>query len=197
MVEAYAVNDRMYQLILEHLDPRAWKAPPPGKGARPIAAIVAHVHNVRCKWLRLSVPHLKRPGLLDRSRCTQKQAASAMAQSAARCCEMLGEAFTTGWPTACPKLVEGSRGVRDAGDSGRVFLRDGWARPWTPGAAMFAYMLSHDAHHRGQICLIAHQLGYPLPFAAGPGLWAWEKLWKECGFQLPSVRQTRRTRRAQ
>ncbi len=135
MVEAYAVNDRMYQLILEHLDPRAWKALPAGKRTRSIADMVAHVHNVRCKWLRLSAPHLKRPVLLKRARCTQKQAASAMAQSAARCCEMLADALATWRPT--------SRGV-DVRDSGPAFLRDGWARPWAPGAAMFAYMLSHD-----------------------------------------------------
>jgi len=179
MVEAYAVNDRMYQLILEHLDPRAWNATPPGKRARSIAAMVAHVHNVRCKWLRLSAPHLKRPALVDRSRCTQRQAAKAMAASAECCCEMLAEALN-----APDKQVD-------------AFLRDGWARPWAPGAAMFAYMLSHDAHHRGQICLLAHQLGYPLPFAAGPGLWSWEKLWKESGFRLPSVRPTKPRRKAQ
>jgi hypothetical protein len=22
---------------------------------------------------------------------------------------------------------------------------------------------SHDAHHRGQVCMLAHQLGFPLP----------------------------------
>jgi hypothetical protein len=71
---------------------------------------------------------------------------------------------------------------------GRVksFLRDGWARPWRPGAAMFAYMISHDAHHRGQACMLAHQLGFRLPGAAGYGLWNWEKLWKDCGFDLPA-----------
>ena len=170
MIEAYAVNDRMYQMILKHLDPRAWKATPSASRTRSIAAMIAHVHNVRCKWLRLSAPHLQRPALLDRSRCTQKQASVAMAASAAQCCEMLNDSL--------------------AAPNGRtkVFLRDGWSRPWAPGAAMFAYMLSHDAHHRGQICLLARQLGYPLPFAAGPGLWGWEKLWKQCGFQLPSTR---------
>jgi len=25
---------------------------------------------------------------------------------------------------------------------------------------MFAYMFSHEAHHRGQILMLAHQLGY-------------------------------------
>jgi len=161
MVQAYAVNDRMNQLLLEHLDARAWRAKPPGKGTRNIAAIFAHVHNVRCKWLRLSAPHLKRPAQLDRSRCTQKQTSKALAQSAARCCEMLARALQ--------------------GD-GPAFLRDGWARPWQPGAAMAAYMISHDAHHRGQVCMLAHQLGYPLPAKVTAAMWAWERLWKQCGF---------------
>jgi hypothetical protein len=33
--------------------------------------------------------------------------------------------------------------------------------------------------------MLAHQLGYPLPTSAGSGMWAWERLWKECGFIGP------------
>lgn len=162
MAEAYAVNDRMNQLLLEHLDPRAWRAKPPGGKGRTIAAIFAHVHNIRRKWLRLSAPHVKLPAQLDRTRCTQKQTKTALAQSAARCCEMLARQ-----------------------DRLKNFLRDGWARPWPPGAAMFAYMISHDAHHRGQVCMLADELGFPLPDKAAYGIWNWEKLWKECGFTHP------------
>jgi uncharacterized damage-inducible protein DinB len=166
MLEAYAVNDRINQILLEHLDPRAWRGKTPGSKGRTIAAIFAHVHNVRCKWLRLSAPHLKLPSRLDRTRCTQKLARTALAESAARCSEMLAEALGP------------QPGIKK-------FLRDGWARPWTPGAAMFSYMISHDAHHRGQVCMLAHQLGFPLPIKAAYGIWTWEKLWKECGFGHP------------
>lgn len=70
---------------------------------------------------------------------------------------------------------------------GRVkkFHRDAWARPWDTGAAMFAYMLVHEAHHRGQVCMLAHQLGFPLPQKAVYEVWGWEKLWKQCGFGYP------------
>jgi uncharacterized damage-inducible protein DinB len=67
----------------------------------------------------------------------------------------------------------------------KQFRRDGWARPWPAGAAMFAYMVSHEAHHRGQVCMLAHQLGFPLPIKAAAGIWFWEKLWKQCGFTRP------------
>ena len=30
LLETYAVNDRMNQLLLEHIDRRAWRAEPPG-----------------------------------------------------------------------------------------------------------------------------------------------------------------------
>ena len=172
MAQAFLVNDRMYQLILEHLDPRAWRAKAPGAGGRTIAGIFAHVHNIRCKWLRLSAPHIKRPAQLDRAQCTPKQAAAALAESAARCCEMLAEDLSD------PPVQN--------------FLRDGWARPWRPGAAMFAYMISHDAHHRGQICMLAHQLGFPLPVQAMSGMWNWERLSKNCGFEIPRPRKPKR-----
>ncbi|HXZ42534.1 MAG TPA: DinB family protein [Terriglobales bacterium] len=168
MAQAFLVNDRMNQLLLEHLAPQAWRAKPPGQNVRTIADIFAHVHNIRRKWLRLSAPHLKLPAELDRRRCTQEQARAALAESALRCSEMLAEAL--------------------AAPPGRAqsFLRDGWARSWRPGAAMFAYMITHDAHHRGQACMLAHQLGFRLPGAAGYKMWVWERLWKQCGFELPT-----------
>jgi uncharacterized damage-inducible protein DinB len=166
LLESYAVNERMNQLILENLDPHAWRAKPPGK-ARTIAAIFTHMHNVRRKWLRLSAPHLKLPAQLDRTRCTQPQARAAIAESARRCSQMLAEA-----------LGAGERRVRQ-------FHRDGWARPWPAGAAMFTYMLVHDAQHRGQVCMLAHQMGFPLPKKTAYELWSWERLWKQCGFERP------------
>jgi uncharacterized damage-inducible protein DinB len=160
-VRIFAANDRINQLLIEHLDPAAWTGRPPGK-ARTIAAIFTHVHNVRCKWVRLTAPHLKVPRQLDRSHCTPRQARAGLMESAARCEEMLAEAL---------------------GDGGRIqkFHRDGWARPWPVGPEMLCYMLVHEAHHRGQVCMLAHQLGFPLPNQAAYGLWNWEKLWKDCG----------------
>jgi uncharacterized damage-inducible protein DinB len=157
----FAANERMNQIIIEHLHPAAWNAKPPGK-ARSIAAIFTHMHNVRTKWVRLSAPHLKVPRQLHRARCTPKQARAALAESAARCNQMLAEALA---------------------GSGRVpkFIRDVWARPWPAGPEMLCYMLAHEAHHRGQVLMLAHQLGYPLPNKVNYGLWNWEKLWKDSG----------------
>jgi uncharacterized damage-inducible protein DinB len=161
-VQIFAANERMNQMLIEHLDPSAWRAKPPGK-ARPIAAIFTHMHNVRAKWVRLTAGHLKVPRLLHRTNCTPKQARAALAESGARCIAMFEE------------------GLGDGGGRIERFHRDGWAKPWPVGVEMLCYMLSHEAHHRGQVCMLAHQLGFPLPIKVTSGLWNWEKLWKECG----------------
>jgi len=61
------------------------------------------------------------------------------------------------------------------------FSRGSWTRDWPAGATMFAYMFAHEAHHRGQVIALAHQLGCPLP-AYEASIWRWEKFWKELGF---------------
>ena len=159
-VKIFAANERMNQMLIERLDPAAWNAKAPGPArTRTIAAIFTHMHNVRTKWLRLTAPHLKTPAQLNRSHCTPRQARAGLAQSAARCTEMLAEALDGG---------------------GRItrFHRDGWARPWPVGPEMLSYMLAHEAHHRGQVCMLAHQLGFPLSNATTSEMWNWEKLWK-------------------
>jgi uncharacterized damage-inducible protein DinB len=156
----FAANDHINQMLIESLDPAAWTAIPPG-GVRTIAAIFTHMHNVRAKWIRLTAPHLKVPGLLHRAHCTPQQARIALAESAAGCAEMLAETLDGG----------GDRIVK--------FRRDGWAAPWPAGPEMLCYMLAHEAHHRGQVCMLAHQLGFPLPKEVAYGMWNWEKLWKE------------------
>ncbi len=84
---------------------------------------------------------------------------------------------------ACSEMLAGAL-LRTQGPV-ETFRRDGWAKPWPAGPAMLAYMISHDAHHRGQVSMLAHQLGFPLPDKAAQGIWAWERLWKECGFTHP------------
>jgi uncharacterized damage-inducible protein DinB len=152
----------MNQKLIEHLDPRAWRAKPPGK-TRPIVAIFTHMHNVRTKWVRLTAPHLKVPRQLHRARCTPQQARAALAESATRCTEMLAEAL--------------------GATQGRIekFRRDGYTPSWPVGLEMLCYMLAHEAHHRGQVCMLAHQVGFPLAHDVADGIWNWEKLWKETG----------------
>lgn len=164
LLRTYAINDAMNQLILLHLDPRAWRAklPGPRNSGRTIAAVFAHMHNSRLRWLKRSAPHLKCPEPLDPARCTIKQTMAAHKKSATQCLRTLTDALSDA-PT---------RRVTQ-------FSRDAWMPTWPAGGAMFAYMFSHEAHHRGQAVMLAHQLGYRLPAKAWGGIWQWDRLWKQ------------------
>jgi uncharacterized damage-inducible protein DinB len=168
LLELYAVNDAMNQLLLTHLDSRAWRAQlsVQKRGGRTIAAIFAHLHNCRLVWIRRSAPHLKCPAPLDPDRCTIKQVSVAHTKSAQQCLRMLTDGLS-GKPDR--KVTKFSRGS--------------WTRTWPAGASMFGYMFSHESHHRGQIIMLAHQLGYRLPDPAAYGSWQWDRLWKQHGFE--------------
>jgi uncharacterized damage-inducible protein DinB len=92
-----------------------------------------------------------------------KQAAAAHRRSAAQCLRMLSDVLSA---SANRRVAKFSRGS--------------WTQTWPAGGTMFAYMFSHEAHHRGQTLMLAHQLGYRVLYKT-PGIWHWEKLWKQAG----------------
>jgi uncharacterized damage-inducible protein DinB len=151
------ISERLNQLLIEQLEPALWTALPFGR-VRTIAAIFTHIHNVRCKWIRLTAPHLTAPAQLHRAYCSREQASLALAESGLLCAQMVDEAI----------------GAR----AGKIetFHRDGWSSAWPVGLEMLCYMTTHEAHHRGQICMLAHQLGSPLSEKTTSRLWSWEKL---------------------
>jgi uncharacterized damage-inducible protein DinB len=166
LVETWAANDSMNQLVLANLDSRAWREPLPGRkqGGRTIGAIVAHLHNCRVNWLRRNVYWRPIPAMLDPYKCTMPQAKTALKKSAAQCTRMLADVFSDD-----PKIT--------------TFTRDSWMPTWPAGVTMFAYMFAHEAHHRGQILMLAHQLGYRVPPKINGALWNWDKFWKEQGLK--------------
>ena len=156
LLEAYAVNERLNRYLLENLDDASWNAEPPGGKGRSIAAITAHMHNVRHMWLAVAAKGKPLPDKLDRATVSRKEAMQALAKSAECCAELLRE------------------GLEHPEGKVKGF------RPDVVG--MFGYLLSHDAHHRGQICTIARQSGHSLSKQATFGMWEWGTRWKECGF---------------
>lgn len=143
---AFDTNDRINQYLLENLPAAAWRAEPPDGKGRSIAAIVAHMHNVRVMWLKAAAKESKIPEQLDRTNVTQPAAAKAFEQSRSALSAVLRAA------------LEG----------------DGHVKGFRPDAAgFFGYLIAHDAHHRGQICMLARQVGQPLPQKAMFGMWEW------------------------
>jgi uncharacterized damage-inducible protein DinB len=146
MLTAFDTNDRIHQYMLENLPAEAWRAEPLGGKGRTIAAIVAHIHNVRVMWLKAAAKGSRIPEQLDRSSVTPAQAAKALDQSRAALRAVLDSAIKA----------------------------DGRVKGFRPDAAgFFGYLIAHDAHHRGQICMLARQVGHPLPQKAMFGMWEW------------------------
>jgi uncharacterized damage-inducible protein DinB len=144
LLSAFDTNDRINQYLLENLPAEAWRAEPPGKKGRDVAGIVAHMHNVRVMWLKATKG--KVPEQLDRLTVTPAQAKKALDASRAALREVLQAA------------LEG----------------DGRVKGFRPDAAGFAgYLIAHDAHHRGQITMLARQSGHALPQKAMFGMWEW------------------------
>jgi uncharacterized damage-inducible protein DinB len=142
---ALDTNNRITQYLIENLPAEAWNAKPPDGKGRKIAAIVAHMHNVRVMWLKAAKAETV-PDQLDRGTVTPKQATDALEDS-------------------CNAL----RAL-----AARALETDGRIKNFRPDVAGFlGYLIAHDAHHRGQVAMLARQLGHPLPQKAMFGMWEW------------------------
>jgi len=145
LLNAFNTNNRINQYLIDHLPPSAWKALPPGKKGRTIAAMFAHMHNVRVMWLKTAKAE-EIPEQLDRGKVTPAQAMRALEYSRHALCVVISQALT---------------------GNGRI-------RGFRPDVAGFlGYLVAHDAHHRGQIAMLARQVGHPLPQKAVFGMWEW------------------------
>jgi uncharacterized damage-inducible protein DinB len=149
ILTAFAINDRINRYLIENIADEAWAAKPPEGKGRTIAAIAAHIHNVRLMWLK-AIGAATRPDKLD-ERATAKQVLQAFRESHDALAAILSKSLETG-------QIKG-------------FKPD--------VMAFYAYLISHDSHHRGQIASLARRLGSPIPQSAMFGMWEWGTRAKE------------------
>lgn len=145
LLNALDTNNRISTYLIENLPAKAWSAKPPDGKGRTIAAIVAHMHNVRVMWLKAAKAE-GIPDQLDRATVTPEQATRAFESSRAALGKLCSRALET----------------------------DGRIKSFRPDVAGFiGYLIAHDAHHRGQIGMLARQVGHPLPQMLMFGMWEW------------------------
>ena len=149
LLEAFRHSGLVSEYLVRVLPARIWRAEPPGGRGRTIAAIVAHMQSVRRTFARMGGA---RPGppSLDRTRATQAEARRALGQSTD---DLVG-------------LFEAALAARQARVKGM------------PRRAinMIVYLIQHDAHHRGQICTLARDLGHTFRSDDMTRLWGWRAL---------------------
>jgi uncharacterized damage-inducible protein DinB len=154
LLSALATSERINQFLLERLPARAWRAEPPGGEGRTIAAIVAHLHNVRLMWLKAAGTARKLPAQLDKAKVTAAQARKGLAASHEAVAALVRDSLAGG----------------------------GKVKNFPPDVTAFvAYLIAHDAHHRGQICMLSRQAGYRLPNEVTFGMWEWNARRREAG----------------
>lgn len=146
LLAAYATNNRINEYLIRNVPDAAWNSEPPGGKGRNIAAIAAHMHNVRLMWLKAAGKTEVIPAKLEAEACTKEAAIKALEASWKALDAVLRAAFES----------------------------DGRVKSFKPDAGSFlAYLLAHDAHHRGQITMLARQSGHPVSQSAVFGLWEW------------------------
>ncbi len=146
LLNAFEINDRINQCLIDNLPAEAWRADPPDGKGRDIASIVAHMHNVRVMWLKAMAKESKIPDQLERTKVTPAQAKKG--------------------------LDESRNALRVVLDNAKQ--SDGRVKGFRPDvAAFFGYLIAHDAHHRGQVTMLARQIGHSLPQKAMFGMWEW------------------------
>ena len=158
ILEAWSTNNRVTIFLVERLPERLWDAALPGMPRRTVRMVGGHIHNARCMWINtLGRPHgVEVPKAVDRRRISRSGLTRALAQSGRGIARLLALGLDHGGqipPTAAYA----------------------WRNLPLDVGHVLAYFVAHEGHHRGQIVLVARQLGQRLPAEVTGGLWQWRK----------------------
>ncbi len=159
LIDAWRTNNRVTVYLIENLPPELWAMNIPGSSRRTIRSLSAHIHNTRCMWIKMIAANhgVAVPRTVD---------------------------ARTVKPSSLSRALErSSKGIIDVIRLGAV--RGGtipaatWQNFPTDLVHFLNYFVAHEAHHRGQLCMLARQLGHRLPTEVTAGLWQWKKRSRE------------------
>ena len=159
LLDAWRTNNRVTVYLIENLPPELWSMSIPGSSRRTIRSLAAHIHNSRCMWIKMIAARhgVKVPRTVDARTVKPSSLSRALERSSKGIVDViqLGAARGGAIPAAT------------------------WQNFPTDLVHFLNYFVAHEAHHRGQLCMLARQLGHRLPTEVTAGLWQWKKRSRE------------------
>ena len=162
LLAAWRTNNRVTVFLVEHLPHELWAATVPGAPRRTVRMIAGHIHNARCMWIKtLGAEHgIAVPRPVNRQKAGAKELLPALRHSSRGIINLLELGF--------------DRGGTIPGSSAYV-----WRNLPLDVGHVLTYFVAHEGHHRGQIVMLARELGYRLAVEVTGGLWHWSKRSRE------------------
>jgi uncharacterized damage-inducible protein DinB len=159
LISAWRTSHRVTVYLVENLPAELWSLSVPGSPRRTVRHIAAHIHNVRCMWIKMIGARrgVKAPRPVDVNKVRPSELTRALERSSRGIVELirLGVARGGSVPSAA------------------------WQNFPTDVVHFLSYFVAHEAHHRGQLVMLARQLGCRLPEDVTAGLWQWKKRSRE------------------
>ena len=154
LIAAWRTNNRVTTYLIENLPSELWPENVPGMTRRTVRSVAAHLHNSRCGWIRsLGERHgVAVPERVDARTVRQSQLSRALGRSSEGMIALI------------------RLGVERGGSVPPAY----WQNFPTDLVHFLNYFVAHEAHHRGQLILIARQLGHRLPKEVVDGMWQWK-----------------------
>ena len=159
LIAAWRTNNRVTTYLIENLPAELWSQSVPGVPRRTVRTIAAHIHNARCMWIKMiGASHgVAVPKSVNVRTVRPAELKRALARSSEGMVELI------------------RLGIKRGG----TIPAATWQNFPTDLAHFLSYFVAHEAHHRGQLCLVARQLGHRLPAEVTAGLWQWKKRSRE------------------
>jgi len=162
LLGAWRTNNRVTVFLLENLPKDLWAAKVPGTSRRTIRMIAGHIHNARCMWIKTLGAEfgIAVPRAVDRQKVGPKELIPALNRSSRGMISLLKLGCDQGGRLPASSAYTWRNLPLDVGH-------------------VLTYFVAHEGHHRGQIVMLARQLGFRLPVEVTGGLWHWVKRSKE------------------